>query len=110
MQAGKLRVADQALELGSTLLPRDVGTPTGRLGTARVITTPKAAKVYLLIGFTPDVRVEDLPLDAGYEIMVYLPGYGLQTRRVEPGDFKEQDGKRVAELSLPLTATRARRP
>jgi hypothetical protein len=110
MQAGKLDRAERALELGTTLLPRDVGSPTGRLGTARVITTPKAAKVYLLIGFTPDVRVENLPLDAGYEVLVYLPGHGMQTRRVEPSDFKEQDGKRIAELDLPLTAARARRP
>ena len=50
----------------------------------RIITTPKAAKVYQLIGFTPDVRVENLPLDTGYELLVYLQGYVLQTRRVEP--------------------------
>ena len=109
MQAGKLEAPDQALELGATLLPRDVGAPTGQLGTARVITTPRAAKVYLLIGFTPDVRVENLPLDAGYELLVYLPGYGMQTRRVEPGDFREQDGKRIADVSLQLTAARGRR-
>jgi hypothetical protein len=107
MQATKLASADKALELGPTLLPRDVGTPTGRLGSVRVITTPKSAKVYQLIGFTPDVRVENLPIDAGYEVLVYLAGYGLQTRRVEPSDFRDQEGRRIAELSVPLTAARA---
>jgi hypothetical protein len=109
MQATKLVSAEKTLELGPTLLPREVGTPTGRLGSVRVITTPKSAKVYQLIGFTPDVRVENLPVDAGYEVLVYLPGYGLQTRRVEPGDFRDQEGQRVAELSVPLTAARAHR-
>jgi hypothetical protein len=40
---------------------------------------------------------------------VYLPGYGLQTRRIEPGDFRELEGRRVADVSLQLTAARARR-
>jgi hypothetical protein len=107
MQATKLASPEKALELGPTLLPRDVGTPSGRLGSVRVITTPKSAKVYQLIGFTPDVRVENLPIDSGYEVLVYLPGYGLQTRRIEPTDFQEREGQRVAELSVPLTAARA---
>jgi len=107
MQATKLASPDKALELGATLLSRDVGAPTGRLGSVRVITTPKSAKVYQLIGFTPDVRVENLPIDAGYEVLVYLPGYGLQTRRIEPSDFQEREGQRVADLSVPLTAARA---
>jgi len=75
----------------------------------RIITTPKAAKVYQLIGFTPDVRVENLPLETGYELLVYLQGYVLQTRRVEPADFKLQDGKRVADLNVPLTAAHGHR-
>jgi hypothetical protein len=109
MQATKLASPEKALELGPTLLPRDVGTPGGRLGSVRVITTPKSAKVYQLIGFTPDVRVENLPIDAAYEVLVYLPGYGLQTRRVEPSDFRDQGGQRVADVSVPLTAARAHR-
>lgn len=108
MQASKLASADRT-ELGASLLPRDVGTPTGRAGSVRVITTPKGAKVYQLIGFTPDVRVENLPLDTGYEVMVYLPGYGLQTRRIEPTDFQDRGGQRVAELAVPLQSARAHR-
>lgn len=107
MQATKLASPDKALELGATLLSRDVGTPSGRLGSVRVITTPKSAKVYQLIGFTPDVRVENLPVDSGYEVLVYLPGYGLQTRRIQPSDFQNREGQRVAEVSVPLTAARA---
>jgi hypothetical protein len=109
MQATKLGASDKALELGATLLPRDVGAPSGRLGSVRVITTPKSAKVYQLIGFTPDVSVENLPIDAGYEVLVYLPGYGLQTRRVEPSDFRDEAGERIADLSVPLTQVRGHR-
>lgn len=89
---------------GATLLPRDVGTPKARLGTVRVITTPRGAHVYQLIGFTPDVRVENLPLDRGYELIVYLEGRAPVRRTLEASDFQERAGKRVAELTIALDA------
>ena len=88
--------------LGPTLLPQKVGTPQGRLGSVRVVTTPRGANVYQLIGFTPDVRVDNLPLDRGYDVLVYLEGRPLATRHLEPTDFREQDGKRVADVQLEL--------
>jgi hypothetical protein len=93
--------------LGKTLLPQDVGTPQARLGSVRVVTTPKGAKVYQLIGFTPDVRVENLPLDQSYEVLVYLDGHAPLTRQLTAADFQSLDGRRVAEIDLALAAPKA---
>jgi hypothetical protein len=94
--------------LGPTLLPRDVGTPQAKLGTVRVVTTPKGAKVYQLIGFTPDVRVENLPLDQDYDVLVYLEGRAPVSRHVEAADFEGSDGNRVCELDVTLSPAKAR--
>ena len=95
------------------MLPHSVGTPQGRLGSVRVVTTPRGADVYQLIGFTPDVRVENLPLERAYDVLVYLEGRALVTRHIEPADFRESQGpdnkgKRVAnlEVELPKPASR----
>jgi hypothetical protein len=92
--------------LGATLLPQNVGAPSGRLGAVRVVTSPRAAEVYQLIGFTPDVHVDNLPLDRAYELLVYLEGRGRVRKRVEPADFQESpaNGKRVAHIDLQLPA------
>jgi len=94
------------LGLGKTLLPPDVGTPQARLGSVRVVTTPKGAKVYQLIGFTPDVRVENLPLDQSYEVLVYLEGRAAATRQLSAADFKALDGRRVADIDLALSVAK----
>jgi hypothetical protein len=93
--------------LGATLLPQNVGTPSGRLGAVRVVTTPRAAAVYQLIGFTPDVHVDNLPLDHAYELLVYLEGRGSAHKRIEPADFQENpaNGKRIAQVELQLPAS-----
>jgi hypothetical protein len=62
--------------------------------------------VYQLIGFTPDVHVDNLPLDHAYELLVYLEGRASVRKRVEPADFQEQagNGKRVAQIDAQLPA------
>ena len=90
--------------LGPTLLPHNVGTPTGRLGAVRVVTTPRSAEVFQLIGFTPDVHVDNLPLDHAYELLVYAEGRKTARTHLEPSDFVEQDGKRVARVDVQLPA------
>lgn len=104
IQADRAKTPAQEQQLGATLLPRDVGTPQARLGSVRVVTTPRGAKVYQLIGFTPDVRVENLPLDQSYELLVYLEGRPPVIRHVAAADFHEQsgNGKRVADVSVEL--------
>ncbi|MET0386352.1 MAG: hypothetical protein ABW321_10360 [Polyangiales bacterium] len=88
--------------LGASLMPRDPGTPNTRLGSVRVVTTPRGANVYQLIGFTPGVRLSNLRLDRGYELLVYSEGRRPVTRRITANDFREQDGRLVARLDLRL--------
>jgi len=90
--------------LGPTLLPQNVGAPSGRLGSVRVVTTPRAAEVYQLIGFTPEVHVDNLPLDHAYELVIYAEGHKTARKHLEPSDFIEQDGKRVARIDVQLSA------
>jgi hypothetical protein len=108
IQAARATGDSAKLGLGKTLLTRDVGTPQARLGTVRVVTTPKGANVYQLIGFTPDARVENLPLDQVYEVLVYVEGHPPVTRQLVAADFKDVAGRRVAELDLALAASKAR--
>jgi hypothetical protein len=107
MQTGKEATKVEELELGATLLPQDVGTPTGALGSVRVITTPPGSKVYQLIGFTPDVRVENLPLDRDYDVLLYLRGREVVERHLAAADFRETEGKLVADVELRLPARSA---
>jgi hypothetical protein len=103
MQTGKTTSEPGEPELGATLLTQNVGQPSGSLGTVRVITTPPGAKVYQLIGFTPDARVSGLKLDRAYELLVSAPGYVPEHRRLEVADFKGQGSERVAALEVVLT-------
>jgi hypothetical protein len=92
-----------SLELGDTQLPQNVGAPKGALGSARIVTTPRGAKVYQVIGFAPEAKVQDLALDKTEELLVYLPGHAHVVRVVSPSDFAEQGGRKVAEVSIELT-------
>jgi hypothetical protein len=91
-----------ALELGETLLPQDVGSPSEKLGTVRIVTTPRGAKVYQVIGFAPEARVEALPLESTQELLIYRKGYAPELRVVAPSDYLERGDKKVAELEITL--------
>lgn len=89
-------------ELGETLLPRDVGTPTSTLGSLRIVTTPKGAKVYQVIGFAPQAVVEQLPVDATQELLIFRKGHAPEVRVVAPSDYVEEGGRRRATLDVTL--------
>jgi hypothetical protein len=89
-------------ELGSTRLPQTPGAPTGAVGNVRVITAPPGANVYQLIGFTPDVRVENLDVRQPAELLVYLSGYEPQRVTLSEGTYKLEDGRLVADLEIAL--------
>jgi hypothetical protein len=93
-------------DLGPTRLPQQVGTPKGSLGSVRVITSPPGAKVYQLIGFTPEVRVENLTVSPPVELLVYLAGYGLQRISVGDADWKQEGAGLVAEIDVKLAPKR----
>jgi hypothetical protein len=102
MQLGSAGTPGSA-ELGETLLPQDVGTPSEKLGSVRIVTTPRGAKVYQVIGFAPEARVEALPLESTQELLIYRKGYASELRVIAPSDYADRDGKKVAELQLTLT-------
>jgi len=96
--------ATAELALGPSQLPRDVGRPTSTLGRIRVVTNPRGAKVYLLIGFAPEVRVRDLPAGEAQEVLVYREGFEPRRVVVEPDRFEDDgSGERVARIRVELT-------
>jgi hypothetical protein len=101
LQLGELK-KNSYQDLGSTRLPQTAGTPTGAAGNVRVITAPPGASVYQLIGFTPDVRVENLDVQEPAELLVYLAGYEPQRVTLTEGTYKLEEGKLVADLEIAL--------
>jgi len=109
MMAGDADVSFELLDLGPTKLPRDVGTPGTDLGQVRVITAPRGAKVYQLIGFTPDVRIADVRTDEAAELVLFAEGYVPQRIVVGPSDWRDEGGERVAEVNVTLVERPTRR-
>ena len=109
MMAGDANVSFDLLDLGPTKLPREVGTPGTDLGQVRVITAPRGAKVYQLIGFTPDVRITDLRTDDAVELVLFAEGYVPQRTVVGPSDWRDEGGERVAEVNVTLVERPTRR-
>lgn len=109
MQAGQDEVLFEEVELGATRLPRDVGTPTGELGSVRVLTNPPGAAVYVLIGFAPNVRVRDLPTGQAHELVLFHEGHTPRRMVVGPSDWRETPDGRVAELDVTLDERPRRR-
>lgn len=111
MQTGDVPMQADALVLGETRLPRDaLGAPSATLGSVRVVTTPPAAKVYLLVGFTPQVQVQNVRTDEIVELLVYLEGHRVERVLVAPSDWVAgEDGGRAADVAVTLTPTRPTR-
>jgi hypothetical protein len=101
LQLGELKKGGYQ-DLGATRLPQTAGTPTGAAGNVRVVTAPPGANVYQLIGFTPDVRVENLDVRAPAELLVYLAGYEPQRVTLTEGTYKLEEGRLVADLEIAL--------
>ena len=89
-------------ELGSAQLPAALGAPTGTLGTVRVVTSPPGADVYQLVGFTPDVKVENLPIETPLQLLVYRDDHELQRITVGPGAWKAEAGGLSAAVEITL--------
>ncbi len=104
LQAGTAEMAEADLALGPTTLPRDaMGAPSGVLGTVRVITNPPGAKVYLLIGFSPEVVVENVRTEDVVELLVYHEGFPVHSAVVRPSDWvAAADGSKTAEIEVTL--------
>jgi len=92
------------LDLGPTRLPRDaMGAPSGTLGSVRVVTNPPGARVYMLIGFTPDVHVENIRTDQPVELLVYEEGYEVERTLIGPSDWQlGPDDMKAASVTVTL--------
>lgn len=93
-------------EFGPSLMPSGTGT-AGELGSVRVVTNPRGAKVFQLVGFAPEARIEGIDPARAYELMVIAEGYGTERVVVGPSDWREEGEGSLAEVSV--TLERARR-
>jgi hypothetical protein len=101
MQSSETDMAFENLDLGPTRLTTDMGTATGQLGTARVITNPPGAKVFMVIGFT-SAKIENTRTDQAMEILVFLPGYRAFSKVIGPSDWVDDGDKPRAEINVTL--------
>lgn len=101
-EAKRAATDNSALELGPSRLSSQDVKPSTRRGSIRLVATPRGARVYQLIGFSPDVTVQDLPLDQPQELLIYREGYAPQVRSLAESDFEAKNGRRVAELRVDL--------
>jgi hypothetical protein len=91
-----------ARAIGASLMPRDVGAPSGRYGTLRVVTAPRGAKVYELVGFAPEAQVSGLDPAVTHEFVVMHPGYAPKVISASTPDFRDNAGKLDARLNVQL--------
>ncbi len=103
MQVPNDEMPADALALGETLMRGiDLGAPSGAVGTVRVITNPPGAKVYLLVGFSPRVIVQNIPVDEAVEILAWHEGHPIARAVVAPSDWVDGPEGKTAELSITL--------
>lgn len=104
IQASSEEMPTEDLVLGETALQGvDMGAPTGQVGTVRVITNPPGAKVYLLIGFSPRVMIENIPTDEAVEIIAWHEEYPVSRSVVGASDWVEAaDGSKTARIEMTL--------
>ena len=98
--------------MGPTTLPRDaLGAPSGVLGTVRVITNPPGAKVYLLVGYSPSVVIENAATDNVIELLIFHEGHPMGHEVVRPSDWTQtDDGSKRAQVSVTLEGAEEAHP
>ncbi|MEM9070056.1 MAG: hypothetical protein AAGE52_16230 [Myxococcota bacterium] len=102
LQTGEGEMPFESLDLGASRLQRGaMGTPTGELGQARIITSPQGARVFLLIGFG-SASVSDLPVEEPHELLVFEEGFRAQRVFVGPSDWRDDGDGKLAEVEVTL--------
>jgi hypothetical protein len=73
----------------------------GPPGTVRIVSTPRAAEIWLLAGIGPDARVDQLRCDHDWDVLIAGPTTFRRRLRVLPQDFVAEGstGARVARIS-----------
>jgi hypothetical protein len=90
--AGNDAMPFEELELGPTTLPQDMGPGSTEIGTVRVVTAPRGALVWQVVGFSPTARLEDIVTDEAHELLLYKEGHVPQRIVVGPSDWQEAEG------------------
>ncbi len=93
--------------LGSTQLPQQHDSASGRLGTVEIRTDPREAAIYQLVGFTPDLAIESLSADKPIRLLVYAAGYRAEQIEIKPAHWIEREGKLSAEVEAKLKRNRS---
>ncbi|MBN1655909.1 MAG: hypothetical protein JXA30_19235 [Deltaproteobacteria bacterium] len=88
--------------LGPTRLTHEAFVPSGKLGTVAIRTVPENAEVYQIVGFTPDVTIENLPTEEPIRLLVYTVGYQLQRVEINPSQWIEREGNASLEIDVAL--------
>ncbi|MEM9193473.1 MAG: hypothetical protein AAGF12_30140 [Myxococcota bacterium] len=102
VQTGEEEMAPEDLVLGPTRLrPDAMGTPGSEVGAVRVITNPRGAKVYQLIGFAPSAHIQNARTDQPIELLVFAEEHQIRRAMVGPSDW--QDDGTTLEATLDLT-------
>ena len=109
MSASEVAAPFAELDFGASTFPAEPGTPGNEFGSVRIVTAPAGAKVYQLVGFTPDVRIADVRADEIAELIVFAAGHLPQRLVVGPSDWRVRAGARSAEVSVTLVARPVRR-
>lgn len=90
LQAGAEVAEGLSLDIGaSQLTAGNMGAATGRCGDIRVVTNPPGARVFLMVGFGPQVVIRGLTVDAATELLVYASGSEPERVVVAPSDYVE---------------------
>jgi hypothetical protein len=92
----------ERLDLGASRLTPNMGTATGDLGTVRVVTTPPGAKVYLLIGFAPSARIQNLRTDVPVELLIWADRHQPERAIVGPSDWISGPEGLTADVAIEL--------
>lgn len=77
----------------------------GPPGTVRVVATPRGAEVWMLAGIGPDARVDQIPCDREWDVLIAGPTTLRKRLHVTAADFRSEDGSapagsHVARISL----------
>jgi hypothetical protein len=74
----------------------------GAPGTVHVVATPRGAEIWMLAGIGPDARIDQLPCDRDWDVLVAGPTTFRKRLHVAAGDFHPEEppaGARVARVA-----------
>lgn len=93
---------DTGMRVGASLMPERVGEASGQHGALRIVSNPRGAKIYQLIGFAPRVRVRGIRTDAAHELLIVRDGYSPEKVVIGPSDWVTGERGPTAQIDVRL--------